>query len=122
MYKQRGMTFIGWLLVIGLVFFFAMIAIKLTPVYMEAYSVKTHLQNLKKEPNITKKEGSEIRVMLQRRFEIDDVRSVNVSKHVTISADGGVLKVQAKYSIRRNLFGNIDVIIDFDQKVEIVQN
>ena len=122
MVKQRGMTAIGWMIVLGLIGFFAMLVISLLPVYMESFSVNSHIQSLKEEPNITKASSSEIKRILRTRFDIDDVHNVDVAKDVTIEKEKGVLKVTAKYKIQKHLFGNIDLILSFDQGVEIIQN
>ena len=35
LHKQRGMTAIGWMLVLGLIAFFTLVTLRLLPMYME---------------------------------------------------------------------------------------
>lgn len=121
LHKQKGMTALGWLIVLALIGFFAMLGIRLTPMYMESYSVKGSLESLKQEPYITDKTRREIISLLQRRFIINDISSVDLKTDITITKEGGVLEVSADYEIRRHVIGNIDAIGDFHHAVEIVE-
>ena len=51
MNKQRGMTFIGVVLLVAIIVFVATIAIKLTPAYLEFFAVKKVVQKIKNEPS-----------------------------------------------------------------------
>ncbi|MEJ2345296.1 MAG: DUF4845 domain-containing protein [Gammaproteobacteria bacterium] len=118
--KQRGMTAIGWLIVLALVAFFALLAIRLTPMYMEAFEVKSGLESLKNEPFITQKSKSEIFKLMRRRFDVDNVDDVDLAKSLTVDKSDGRLRIALNYELRRHVVGNLDVIGTFNPKVEIV--
>ena len=71
--KQRGMTGLGWLTVLFLIGFFAFLGIKLAPIYLEHYSIKTVVKSLNDEPNITKTTPSEVRKLIMKRLKINSV-------------------------------------------------
>jgi hypothetical protein len=119
--QQQGMTAIGWLIVLGLIAFFALIGIRLLPLYLESFKVAGALDSMKQEPFVTKKDKGEIMRMLSRRFEIDDIDSVDLRKNVEISKDAGILKIRADWERRTHLLGNVDVVLHFDKNVEIVE-
>ena len=58
--KQRGVTAIGWMVILGLIGFFALIALKLFPMYSENFSVISSLKSLQNEPQVTQKTKAEI--------------------------------------------------------------
>jgi predicted Kef-type K+ transport protein len=60
MNRQRGVTAIGWLIILGLIAFFVLLTLRLAPVYIEAYKVSSQLKSLNREPNITKKSVPQI--------------------------------------------------------------
>lgn len=119
-HKQQGMTALGWLIVLGLIGLFATVAIRLTPMYMESFNVEGSLESLKSEPFITQKSLAEVRSLLERRFDVNDIKSVDRRKDVKIEKQGGILKVTVAYESRTHLMGNLDIVGVFNKQVEIV--
>ncbi len=120
-HHQKGMTAIGWLLVLGLIAFFTLITLKLVPAYLEFAKVDTVLESLKHEPGITRKTRGEIISLISKRFDVNDVNQVD-PKLVTITKDKGVLKVAINYERREHLISNVDVVTTFQKQVEVVAN
>ncbi|MFP5505546.1 MAG: DUF4845 domain-containing protein, partial [Gammaproteobacteria bacterium] len=110
--SQQGMTAIGWLIVLGLIAFFVLLALRLTPGYLEFATVKSSLESLKNEPGITQKTPAEIRNMLGKRFDVNDVKSIG-SKDVKIDSQGGRMRVWVDYEVRTKVIGNVDVVTTF---------
>ena len=115
------MTGLGWLTVLALIGFFSLLTIKLVPIYLEHYSIKTILLSLKEEPLITKKGTQEIRTLIKRRMKVNGVYNFN-QRNITIKRSPGVLKVDITYDVRKNMAGNIDVLVHFSDNVEMVTN
>ena len=119
--RQQGMTGLGWLTVIALIGFFSLLIIKLAPIYMEHYSVRTVLESLKEEPLITKKSKAEIRTMINRRLKVNGVYDMQ-KEAISIKKDGGVTTVDITYQVQKNMAGNIDVLVSFSNQIELVAN
>ena len=47
--RQRGMTGIGWLIVLGLIGFFALLTLKMVPSYLEYYKIVATLDSIAEE-------------------------------------------------------------------------
>ncbi len=118
---QRGMTGVGWLIVLALIGFFIMLALKLVPIYLENYNVKTVLNSLKEEPYITKKSPMEIKRLLKKRFDISYINGVDSNK-VTIKKHKGVMDIGIAYQVRSHIVGNVDLLVSFDDKVRLISN
>ncbi|MDD3447701.1 MAG: DUF4845 domain-containing protein [Gammaproteobacteria bacterium] len=118
-FGQRGMTAIGWLIVLGLVAFFALLVLRLTPVYLEHYKVTSALQSLHEEPFITRKDPSEIMKLLMRRLDIDDVDRVK-RDNVKIENQQGKLTIRVTYEVRIPMIANVDAVVSFDDSEEFV--
>ena len=119
--RQRGMTGLGWLTVLALIGFFAMLILKLAPVYMEHYSIKTVLASLKEEPLITQKSVRDVRRLLQKRLTVNGVYELPRDA-VRIKKSNGVMRVRIVYEVRKHMAGNVDAVISFDDKVELVSH
>ncbi len=120
--KQQGMTGLGWLIVLALIGFFALLILRLAPMYLDDFRAGAALESLKEEPLITEKTPTEIFKLMQNRFDIDDIDDIDLHKALSIDKSGGVLKLELKYEIRKHVVGNIDVVGSFDHKVQIVQH
>lgn len=118
---QSGMTGLGWVIVLGLIGFFAMITIRMVPVVMEGITIKRHVESLQQVPLITKKSKAEIHALLQRRFDVDDVTSVT-RKDIKIERKPGHLIVTLEYEIRKPLMGRYDIIARHKNSVDIISN
>ena len=120
-HHQRGMTAIGWLLVLGLIAFFTLVTLRLVPMYLEYAKVASTLESLQNEPGISKLSKGEIVSIINKRFDVNDVENVDPRK-VLISKERGVLKIGFSYERREHLISNIDVVGKFDKSVEVPIN
>lgn len=117
--RQRGMTTLGLLMLLGIIAFFSTIAIKLTPVYLEEYKVKSVLDNMKSDGSLADATDHEIKSTLERRFDVNDIDDVRPNE-VIIGRDG--LHVQSlafKYEVRVPMFWNIDAVVHFKEGIEV---
>mgnify|MGYP002713029032 CR=1 FL=1 len=121
--SQRGMTAIGILLVLSLIAFFTLLALRLTPPYLENFSVSSSLKSLQQEPGIRQKSSMEIRKLLNRRLQINDVTHVQ-KEHVTIGKDKktGLMTVRVEYEVRVPVLLNVDAVVRFSDSVEMAAN
>jgi len=120
-HHQRGMTAIGWLLVLGLIAFFTLVTLRLVPMYLEYAKVVSTLESLPSEPGIASLSKGEIVGIIARRFDVNDVKDVDPKK-VVVSKERGVLKIGFSYERREHLISNIDVVGKFDKYVEVPIN
>lgn len=116
--QQRGMTGIGWLLMIAVIIFVVLIAIKILPVYIDHFNVSSVLSSLENEPGISTMTGGEVTNMLMKRLDINIVKDVT-RDDIYISQQNQVRLIEIEYQVQRKLVGNIDVLIHFNDKIEV---
>jgi hypothetical protein len=112
--RQKGMTGIGWLIVLGLIGFFALLTLKMLPSYLEYYKIVSTLESFEEETGFDS--PAEIRNLLERRFDISYVNTI-LPKDVIIKSVGQNYSIRAKYESRVHLFGNVSVVMAFDKQV-----
>ena len=122
--KQQGMTGFGWLTILGLIIFFALLAMKIAPVYLENRSVQASLDSFKQMAFVTKKSTREIRELIKRKFNINYIDSVkwNDKEQVKIIKKGGIIEIFVNYEVRKNFAGNLFILMIFENKVKLVPN
>jgi hypothetical protein len=116
MHRQKGVTAIGWLIILGLIGFFTLLTLKMAPAYMEYYKVVSSLESLEAESGLQSPE--DIRRLLNRRFNISYVDTIN-ERDVIIRSAGPLFRVTAKYESRVHLFGNVYVVMVFNKQVQV---
>jgi len=117
-HHQRGMTAIGWLLVMGLIAFFALITLRLVPIYLEYSKVVSVFESLAKEQGVGARSRSEIITLVTKRFGVNDVDKVS-PKLVKVSKDKGMTVISIEYERREHLMSNIDVVASFSKQIEV---
>ncbi len=119
--NQTGLTFLSVLVMLGLIAFFTLLILKIGPIYLDHYKVKTVLASLESEPNIASQSVRRVRDLIMRRFDINMVEHVK-KKDIAIKKRDGVLTVEIDYEVIEPIIGNIDVLVYFDDKIEAPSN
>lgn len=112
---------LSWLVILVIAGFMVMIGIRITPVYLEHLAIKESLQSIKDEPFISRKPVREIRKMLLRRLEINNIRHLS-KDNVTLQRSGGVTTIKIAYEERRPVVANISLVMTFEDSIELVSN
>ncbi|AAU92528.1 hypothetical protein MCA1464 [Methylococcus capsulatus str. Bath] len=115
---QRGLTFIGFVLLMAVAGFFLLLLFRLGPVYLNHYKVNSSLKSLKSDPQLLEKTREDILKTLEKRWDINMVDSVT-TKDVRISRSEGTLRVQVVYDVVRPIVGNVAALIHFDDQIEV---
>ncbi|MDH5189825.1 MAG: DUF4845 domain-containing protein [Gammaproteobacteria bacterium] len=114
--KQQGITGIGWLFILVIIGFSALVVLKMTPMYSEYFSVKTSMDSLAKE-SLGGKSKAQIYDMLSKRLDINDVKRVT-REDVEITIRSGNVTVSVDYEARENLIGNVSLVAEFKYSIE----
>ena len=114
MKAQRGITLIGFIMLLAVIGVFLFVGFKLFPVYAEYYSAVTDLKAICKEPDAPNATLVQMRSKLERRFNISYIESINTSKDLKIINDGERKLLNIKYEVRRPLIYNLDFVAKFD--------
>jgi len=116
LHQQKGVTAIGWLIILGLIGFFVLLTLKMLPSYMEYYKISSTLETMTKDSGFENQ--AEIRDKAERRFDISYVNTIT-PKDLQIKSYGQSWLVTAKYESRVHLFFNVSVVMDFNKQVKV---
>jgi len=101
--------------------FFAIVLIKVLPLYMEHFKVKSSLDSLAQDAKDSQAALSpmEIERNLLKRLSINDVQHVT-KKDIQVTREGRKIVVVVDYEARVTLFDNLDLVARFpDNRVEL---
>lgn len=113
--RQRGITLIGFLIVLSLAVFVAYLGMKIVPIYIDHYSVVTAMKGVKKEPGIVTATPAKIKDLFFRRLYVSYVDGVE-KRHVRVTRNNG-RTLQVKYEVQKPLIGNLEIVAKFDDSV-----
>jgi hypothetical protein len=116
--RQRGLTAISWILIIALAAFIGLIALKLIPIYLQAFNIATVVRQLPDEPFIGDKGPNEIRKSLIARLKINSVYDFD-PKNIVIKKGLNTYLVDVSYEVREPVLGNVDIVVSFSNQTEI---
>jgi len=119
--NQRGLTLISWILVLGIIAFFATVAMRLIPMYQEYYSVIQIMDGMETELKNNKLTKNQVSLLLAKRFDTSYVFSVkNDDIEISRGKDNVyVTKIVIDYEVRKPFMAQIDLIGHFHTEVDV---
>jgi len=123
--KQRGIGFIGWSTILGVLAFFVLIGLRLFPLYSEKLTVITAMQGVANQPNVAKMSKSEVRRLFTKNIDVQsNIERFNVKggqKLINIVTDKKTKKkyIHVAYEGRNVFVKDLTLLLVFDRKVEL---
>jgi Domain of unknown function (DUF4845) len=111
MYREHGLSLIGFVFMLAILGFVLIVGFKLIPAYIEYFTVKKVLASMAQSGD-TKGSVTEIKRAFDRRASIDDISSIK-GEDLDVSKEGGNVVIIANYSIKVPLFANVSACMDF---------
>ena len=115
--KQRGMSIIGFILILSLAIFVSFLGMKIVPIYMEYYSVVSALNGVASERGSARLSPRDLKIKVLNRLYVSYSSNVKES-HIKVKRGNGVHLIVA-YEVRSPIMGNLDVIAKFNKSVRL---
>jgi len=123
--KQRGVTFLGWLIILAIIAFFVMITLRLFPLYNEKMIVVSAMNSVAGRPEAAQMANSEIIKNFQRTVQVGgspNFSDANTRKYVKVEkpdSKGGGRMLTVTYEFRNKFFDDIEFVLNFNRSVEL---
>ena len=118
--KVRGITLIGFVIVLCVLGFFAYMAMRLIPMYVEYFGVVKSMEHIRSEPGSGQKSIDQIRRDMLTEFDtqyVDEKSVPPAAIQVVREAGGATLRVA--YEKRVPFIYNLDLVGKFDKSVTL---
>lgn len=116
--KQRGLTFISLVFVLGLIAFFTLLVLKIAPIYFDNSKVVNAVAAVRESTDLTSKSRKEILDSLDKRFNMNYVDFIS-GDDIKIIAQPGYVKLDIEYERIELIFGNLSVLVEFHEGFEV---
>lgn len=116
--QQNGLGAIGWLSVLALIAICALLFLKIVPVYMNSMTIGSVLSGMEEDPDMGSKSPGQLSVILTKRLNVNSINDVGRDE---IYIERGIKStiIELDYEVRKDLVGNIDVVLTFNKRAEI---
>ncbi len=115
--KQRGLTLIGFGLVLVLVLFFSYAAMRIVPLYLEYQALISAMNTLVVDPRGRKMTSRQIKNKLIDSLWVNYATDNIQRKHMKLTNKKEGLEVRVAYEVRKDFVGNIDLLLSFERAV-----
>jgi hypothetical protein len=115
--SQRGVTFIGWLVLLTPVALLVYAGIRLTPIYLNYFHVVPSLEqtaaDARDDPQIN---PVSVRAAIEKRFDVEYVDRPS-AKDIDVHREGDHWVAVAEYEDLAPLMGNVSILVQFNKQV-----
>jgi hypothetical protein len=115
--KNRGLTLIGFLIVLVVVLFFAYAGMRVVPMYLEYHALVNAMNKLADDPAAKKMPAHKIKESIERSLWVSYASNNIKREHIRISKKTNGVNVRVAYEVREDFLGNIDLVASFDRTV-----
>ena len=120
-HRQRGMTFLGLVVILVILGTAVYAGLRLVPVFLDYTKVARSLEQVRDEYSAVNTSQREIRNSLERRWDVEDVRGIEWQEiEITKTQDG--FDMRAAYDVTAPFIANVAFLVSFDKTVSIPQN
>lgn len=115
---QRGVTFIGWVILmmpIAIVFY---AGVRLAPVYLNYMKVKHSLDSVANEVPNEGQTADGVRNAVVKHFIVEEVDYPS-AKDLKVVRENSVWTIEANYDDQAPLFADMAILVTFDKKVKL---
>jgi Domain of unknown function (DUF4845) len=120
-HHERGVTFLGWVIILVPIALVGYAGLRLTPVYLEYMKIARTLEQVRDELKGDQPDATAIRNAIEKRFDIEDVNVLTVrdADKLKITKQGSAYQVEAVYQATAPLLSNVSLLVSFDKTVQI---
>ncbi|MGH8119574.1 MAG: DUF4845 domain-containing protein [Gammaproteobacteria bacterium] len=122
--KQGGLTFLGFLIVMGVIAAFTLMALRLFPLYNEKFKVLAVMKSVTSQPDAANMSQAEVWKVFYNNADVQGVRMFGqlktVHDHVKLEKEkGGPPVIHVFFEKRNKLFDDIELVLNFDETMPL---
>ncbi len=114
---QRGMTTIQIMLVVGVIAIFAMVGMKLVPIYLDYKVISEISDEVHANTSLMQRPRSKVLEQLNTSFRMNNLWDYTAEDTIRLEKDAAKgYKLTVDYEKRTNLIANIDLVTVFNRQ------
>jgi hypothetical protein len=118
-HSQKGMSLLSWLLVLGLVAFFASAAFKVLPHYFDNMALEKLITSVETDKAANVRSINEFYSHVSKGMQVNSIRDLNLQDALKVKMENNEFRAHLKYEKREPLIENIDLVVRFDKEFRV---
>ncbi len=125
MKQQRGITFLGFLIVLAVIGLVVFLGLRLYPIYYEKFQVMSAMKTVVNQPGAKDKTPKELRDLFIKNLtattNINRFKNANIKKYMSVSKKtrSEPKMLVLVYELRSPFFDNIELVMNFDERLPL---
>ncbi len=117
-HSQKGLTTIGWILVIAIFGSIVLTGLKILPMYLDYFNVKSVVDSVVNDTSIDPKSKRDLWTAISKRLLINQVRGVK-RENVSFERKEGITTITVDYTVEKPYIAQLYLVAKFNYSVEI---
>jgi hypothetical protein len=117
--SQKGMSILGWLMVLALIAFFASAAFKVLPHYFDYMSMEKIITSVETDKAMEIRSVGEFYGHVAKGMEVNSIRDLNLREALKVKLENNEFRAHLKYEKLEPLIQNIDLVVRFDKEFRV---
>ena len=117
--SQKGLSFVGWLVVLAVVAFAASTAVKVVPHYLDYMSLKKIIEAAGTDKSADIRNSGELYDYVAKGMQLNNIRDLDLNKALSVTTENNGFLAHLKYEKREPLIQNIDLVVKFDHEFSV---
>ncbi|MGQ0586475.1 MAG: DUF4845 domain-containing protein [Gammaproteobacteria bacterium] len=113
--RQRGLGLWGWIFVLGVIGFTAMVTLTLVPFYLAEMSIQKVVKQTANDPANANAPIQVLRKNMQTRWDVEGITTLDPNE-ITLEKYGAGRALAYDYEARAELFANVSLVVRFEGK------
>lgn len=118
-HSQKGMSLLSWLIVLGLVAFFASAAFKVLPHYFDNMALEKLITSVETDKAANIRSINEFYGHVSKGMQVNSIRDLNLQDALKVKMENNEFRAHLKYEKREPLIENIDLVVRFDKEFRV---
>jgi hypothetical protein len=111
--RQRGIGFVGFIMIAAGVIFVAILGMKLVPPYIHSAQITQIFKTIAGDPAMQSATIKEIKESFSKRASVNYITDIS-AEDIEISKGDGKLSLSTSYSVKIPVAGNITLVLEFN--------
>lgn len=116
--RQRGLGWFGMLIIGGLVAFFAIVVIKVGPMYLNEMKIASIVEKVSSNPEQSRADGEVLKGYISNYWHLERPQYAEF-KDIKVKRNDRGRFLTYKYEAREKLFYNIFVVVEFSGEKQL---
>ena len=116
--RQLGLGLWGWLFVLAVIGFVAMIVLKLVPIYLSEMSIERVVKSTAGDQGNAGLPLPELRKAMRTRWDVEGITTLDMNE-IKLVKSGTGRALSYDYEARTELFYNISIVVHFENKFQM---